>query len=247
LDEVIKKWVETEEKPSNLYQLLGRPIFDPDGEGLLQAARKATSIVHLYHNHHQKKVVDRAHQVEMQLEEAERIFSSEDLWREYDQRLTEQLCVEYAEGVGENFATWQSGNLRNWLRLVKLVHPKRVEDILAQLLTQSVTLPNREMELKDTFEVGPLLKRKSPMPHQSIAPTPQSDVLSQNMVQPSTKKHPGPLEFQRSPPTTSQSEIYSRPEKRGVFWIVISAILTFLILSLIALAIILFRLGTRGG
>jgi hypothetical protein len=96
---------------------------------------------------------------------------------------------------------------------------------------------------EDPLEVGPLLKRKSPLPHQSIPPIPQSDVLPQCTDQHSAKKHLVPVGFSPTPPPPPpQSAIYSGHKNRGVFWIFISAILTFLLLSLISLTIFLFTL-----
>jgi hypothetical protein len=92
---------------------------------------------------------------------------------------------------------------------------------------------------EDPREGGPLLKRKLPLANQSVSPISPSDALSLSANQHNPQMRPTPVVFPRTPPPPPQYTAYSRHKNRGIFWIVISAIATFLLLSLITLASIL--------
>ncbi|HUG92776.1 MAG TPA: hypothetical protein VML55_18185 [Planctomycetaceae bacterium] len=130
MDDTLRTWFDSDESPSDFYQLLGKPRLHPSRDELLEAVRAAYRAVHTFENHAPAAKLPRARDLQRLIMEAEQVIGSDDTWRAYDESLAGRLREQYVAGAGGNAAAWRLENLRLWLTRSQNVHPARVEELI---------------------------------------------------------------------------------------------------------------------
>jgi len=128
----IRHWLEHDRQPADLYELLGRPRFDPDHQQLLAVVRSAYAELLPYQNHRDAHVAERAIELQKELGHAEDILSSPAKLREHHEGILSRLREEYAKVRGEG-EDWRRPRLKSWLRQEQSVHPEQSESLARML------------------------------------------------------------------------------------------------------------------
>jgi len=129
----VRDWLETDARPADLYELLGRPRFDPQQEELSAAVRAAYAELLDYQNHADPAIVRRAVQLQMELGRAADVLSSPAKLQVHCDSIVDRLRLEYerAKGAGP---PWSPTRLRTWLSAEQSVHPQRLDTTVQSLL-----------------------------------------------------------------------------------------------------------------
>jgi hypothetical protein len=130
-------WIRNARPPGNLYELLGRPRFDPDSDGLKESIAAAYRLWRPYLKHPKPEVAGRARDLLEQLGRAQDVFGDPAKHAAYDQNLVRTLTEDYARQRGSMKRAWSVELLRRWLVEEQGVHPVRLEAILATLLSEA--------------------------------------------------------------------------------------------------------------
>jgi len=129
----VRDWLETDARPADLYELLGRPRFDPHREELSAAVRAAYAELLDYQNHADPAIVRRAVQLQMELGRAADVLSSPAKLQAHCDSILDRLRLEYerAKGAGP---PWSPARLRTWLSAGQSVYPERLDTTVQSLL-----------------------------------------------------------------------------------------------------------------
>ena len=162
----IKDWLEHDRQPADMYELLGRPRFDPDHQQLLAVVRSAYAELLPYQNHADANVAERAIELQRELGHAEDILSSPKRLREHHEGILGRLREEYAKvkGGGED---WHRPRLQSWLRQEQSVHPEQ-SDSLARMLS-SPWEETLEFACHETQVVEPVLREPEAVGEETVA------------------------------------------------------------------------------
>jgi tetratricopeptide (TPR) repeat protein len=145
---IVRYWVETNQEPADLYELLGRPRLDPDLYRLREAIRTAYAELLLYQNHNDAKTAQRVCELQRHLGAAEVTLSDAARLRVHHEAVLANLRDAYAKAKGASEADWDLPRLRTWLEHKQSVHPERVE-----ALAQAILAPSGQALEIDYFEL----------------------------------------------------------------------------------------------
>jgi hypothetical protein len=134
VEETLRQWFDSDENPSDFYQLLGKPRLDPARDELLDAVRSAYRALHSIENHAASERLPRARLLQKMIVEAEQVIGAEAQWRSYNESLAARLRTQYVAGAGRDPSTWRMENLRLWLARTQNVHPSRVDELVASFV-----------------------------------------------------------------------------------------------------------------
>lgn len=164
----IRDWLEHDRQPADLYELLGRPRFDPDHRQLLAVVRSAYAELLPYQNHRDANVAERAIELQKELGHAEDILSSPPKLREHHEGILSRLREEYArvKGGGKD---WGRPRLKSWLRKDQAVHPEQ-SGTLAQMLS-SPCEDTLEFACHETQLVEPVLEEPKAVEEPAVEET----------------------------------------------------------------------------
>ncbi|MCY2987326.1 MAG: hypothetical protein NTY19_05600, partial [Planctomycetota bacterium] len=133
-------WIKAGTTPTDLYQLVGRPLYHRNRADLLNAARACNRPLHSLQNHADNALAERAIQLQTQVAEALVTFSDEQKWRDYDARLARQLGEQYATQFGRDVSRWQPANLERWLT-AREVPQEQQDEVIKQMRAAGATKP----------------------------------------------------------------------------------------------------------
>jgi WD40 repeat protein len=156
MDQPLPDWIGGARPPGDLYELLGRPRFDPDADGLLAVVRAAHRRWRPYLDHRRPEVARRAQDLLTQLGRARDVFGDPAKHAVYDQDLTRSLAEDYRRRQGAPTRPWRVESLRRWLAEERDVHPARLDAILAALSSPEMARVPRP----DADPTGPVLPAK---------------------------------------------------------------------------------------
>src|SRR5947207_639604 len=110
----ITEWLRTKSLPRHLYELLGRPVLDPDRDGLLRALRAANRELLEYQSHPDRAIAARAMALLTELGRALSTLEDPARLRAHDEEILASLRQEYALTRGP--AALEAGDdLPGWL------------------------------------------------------------------------------------------------------------------------------------
>jgi tetratricopeptide (TPR) repeat protein len=151
----IRFWVESNRRPGDLYELLGRLRFDPDIHELRDAVRAAYAELLLYQNHSDPHIAQRVNELQRELGAAEAVLSDPVKLHECETDLLVILTAMFAEAKAASKEDWSLPRLRLWLNRQQRVHPERVETIAeAVLLRAGQESASGHMELEEDRGLG---------------------------------------------------------------------------------------------
>jgi hypothetical protein len=136
VEDNLRRWFDSDEDPSDFYELLGKPRLHPVREDLLEGLRAAYRAVHTFENNAPAARLPRARDLQRRLMEAEQVLGNDDEWRAYDQSLAGHLRMRYVAGAGRDPAKWRLENLRGWLAN-QSVHPARIEELVKSFVAET--------------------------------------------------------------------------------------------------------------
>ena len=128
----IRHWLESERRPANLYELLGRPTFDPDRPGLLAAVRAAYAQLLPYENHKDREISARAMGLLKELGRAEDLLSDAGKLRVHHAAILDDLRDICAAARAASPQPWDAARLRAWLE-ERGVHPHQLNWVVHSL------------------------------------------------------------------------------------------------------------------
>jgi len=147
---VIPKWLDKEAQPSNLYELLGHPCFDPRHQDLLETVRSAYAELLPYQNHADAAVARRAMQLQMELGRAEATLADPDKLRAHDAAVIGRLRESYAAACGGEPPPWDAARVRQWLQQRHCVHCDRLDWAERTIVAAATeTGENRPLDTRD--------------------------------------------------------------------------------------------------
>ena len=126
----ILDWLDAEEGPQDIYDLLGFSRFDPDRSRIQDSVRQATRDLLPYQSHNNNKVAQKAMQLLTELGGAEIVISDQDKLKEHDQQVVDLLYDQYVEQHGENVDSWDRDSLRDWLSEQGRIHTSAINGTL---------------------------------------------------------------------------------------------------------------------
>ena len=218
MEESLRQWLEGDEIPTDFYELLGVQRFHPGRDELLQAIRKTSRVLLLYQNHQGPERAQQARRLQMLLGEAEQTLSEDGRWQPYEEGLLQQIRQQYAEGAGDA-STWRPVNVRRWLKVVKNVHPNRLDELTAKLVPASestAAAPTlKDVELVEVDEPAtdqeypvssptPLTQEPTSQPINPLAP-PSVYRLAQPVEPPGNSRSTGPTQPTELPAQSSDA------------------------------------------
>jgi hypothetical protein len=133
--ENLREWFDSDETPTDFYQLLGKPRLHPSREELQDAIRSAYRTLHTLENHVEAGKLPRARALQRMIVEAEQVVGDQERWRDYDETLVAELRARYAAGAGGEASSWRRDNLGRWLARIQNVHPARIPGLVEAFLT----------------------------------------------------------------------------------------------------------------
>ncbi len=111
----IRDWLETDRRPAHLYELLGRPLFDPHRESLLAAVRAAYAELHPFENHPDGTTARRAMELLGQLGRAEVVLSDAEKLQSYHESILVELREAWNRAQSDPDDPASPVQLRSWL------------------------------------------------------------------------------------------------------------------------------------
>jgi sulfatase modifying factor 1 len=145
----VRDFLHTERQPTDIYDLLGRPRFDPDREALASLIRSAYGELLPLQNHRDPKMARRAMQLQLELGRAQDVLSHDGKLKGHHRQILDALRTAYLAARGEAQEDWVLGRLKFWLRGVGSVHPACL-NVVARLVRDG-TQPALEAELEKTL------------------------------------------------------------------------------------------------
>ncbi len=181
----IRDWLEKDRQPADLYELLGRPRFDPDREQLLAAVRAAYAELLIYQNHEDRDVAQRAVELLKELGRAEGVLHDPAKLRAHHEAILNRLCEAYAREKGDQ-GEWSLGRLRSWLWREQSVHLEYLERVGVALLSpgdKTIDFGSAETQKREPVVEEPspeeraaYIEELSPFPDALAASDPQGQV-----------------------------------------------------------------------
>lgn len=144
----IHGWLNRDTQPADLYELLGRPRFDPDREALLAIVRTAYASLLPYQNHSERRLSRRAVELQRELGRAEGILSDPKKLRVHHDMILERLSSACDEARRIAAEPWSQQRLCEWLRQ-QAVHPDRISWVASCLslrVAETLVLDHCETE-----------------------------------------------------------------------------------------------------
>ena len=139
----IRRWLEADRLPADLYELLGRRRFDPDQSALLAATRAAHRELLPYQNHPDAAKARRALALLIELGRAEDVLTHANKMRAYHEQLLDRLREAYGRLPGPAEDVWTLAHLQGWLSGVAGVHPQAVAAVAQSLLPPLSAQPKK--------------------------------------------------------------------------------------------------------
>lgn len=127
MDKVVAKWLKSKASPATLYELLGRPLLDPDLEGMLGLVRSSNRALWPYQDHADAAVAKRAQKLLEELGRAEDTLGNSGKLRAYQRDLLGKLFVEYSGSNGGPAPTWEAAPVMRWLS-ARGIHPEGLQN-----------------------------------------------------------------------------------------------------------------------
>jgi hypothetical protein len=106
--------------------LLGKAWFDPDRAELFEAIRSAYAELLPYQNHHDRKVAERAVQLQKELGRAESVLSDPKRLMSHHLEMVEQLRRSFEIAAEEADQYWDSAQVEAWLIERQGIHREAV-------------------------------------------------------------------------------------------------------------------------
>lgn len=125
-------WLERDQAPAHLYNLLGRNLFDPDHEALRAAITAANKELWPYQNHADTALAKRAMRLLAELGKAAAILDHPERLAKYEREVIATLRAEYAASHGPRANGWDAANLGEWLQ-TKGIAPERFKDVFREM------------------------------------------------------------------------------------------------------------------
>lgn len=125
----ITTWLEKEELP-DLYRLLGRPLLDPDIDGLTGILKTAARDLLHYQNHVDPLKAGRAMVLLMELGRVESLLADPERLAAMNQRLVAELSAQCAERFAADGPHWKRQDVREWLERERHISPAALDETL---------------------------------------------------------------------------------------------------------------------
>jgi hypothetical protein len=145
-------------EPGDLYELLGRPRFDPDVAELNAALRAVNREILPYQNHADPQVVQRATRLLWELGRIEALLQEPDQLRAAHQEIVDQLRRDFEQVNETDRKTWTDAQIGHWLLANCCVHPARVAAVAALLLSESTNVSALDAGSVATDKARPLMR-----------------------------------------------------------------------------------------
>ena len=120
----IREWLKSDARPANLYDLLGVRRFDPDCAKLLETVRQACRELRSYQNHRDPHVVDRAAQLQRELQRAEATLVDSGRLLSHHLEMIDCLRRLLETATDDAGQYWDRVQVETWLVERQRVHPK---------------------------------------------------------------------------------------------------------------------------
>jgi hypothetical protein len=138
-------WLLRERLPTDLYELLGAPLFDPDRQRLLELVHAAYAELLRYQNHEDRVVVDRVVRLQGELGRAEEVFSDPAKTCRYQESLLPALREAYADACRATGGHGGEQNLLEWMKR-QGVHPSQFAMLAHAIAPGDERVPGRTAE-----------------------------------------------------------------------------------------------------
>jgi len=136
----VLSWLERDDWPRDVYELLGRRRFDPDTAGMCKEVNVAARELLPYQTHLNPETARRAMLLlTEQVGHAANVLSDAEKLGQQNEDLYARLRSECADRFGSDEQHWQRAKLKRWLLKEANVHPAAVGDVLATLLPETET------------------------------------------------------------------------------------------------------------
>lgn len=160
----LQRWLNTDDPPVDVYELLDQPRLCPAG-ALMDAVRAANRELIDFQNHPDAAVVKRARRLQMLLGQTEHLLNDDALLAEFEAEFWLRIRQEFSANAGSQEA-WQPSAIRQWLRLVHNLSPGRLDEGVQQILRDAPARPagrtpagssvsQRRVGQYDLFETAP--------------------------------------------------------------------------------------------
>jgi len=136
----IRDWLANDKRPANLYDLLGKPWFDPDRAELFEAIRTAYAELLPYQNHQDRKVAERAVQLQKELGRAESVLSDPKRLMSHHQEMVGHLRRVFETASEEADQYWDSAQVERWLVEQQGVHGEAATSVGRALTSPGKTV-----------------------------------------------------------------------------------------------------------
>lgn len=130
---IIKPWINRDEEPRNVYELLGFALLDADRDALLAASESANEDLLNYQNIADAAKQTRALKLFEILGRFQAVLETPDLLRQHEDMVIEDLRTRCIGAFGNDSSRWNHPQLQQWL-LHQRVHPASVSRMLGELL-----------------------------------------------------------------------------------------------------------------
>jgi hypothetical protein len=131
----ILKWLSQKTSPEDHYELLGRPRFDPDMQGIAAAVQSAHRALHAYQDHADAAVAERALQILQELGRIAHLLNEGARWRHHDREVLAALATECRRRYPRGNEAPDPDSVQQWLLNEKHVHPARVGAVTAVIMS----------------------------------------------------------------------------------------------------------------
>lgn len=133
MEPLVAKWLRGTAPPATIYELLGRPLLDPDAEALDAALRALNRAAWPYQTHPDAETARRALDLLAELGRAAVVLGDSDRRISHEREALDRLAAEYAARRPDPDG-WRTPLILAWLDTEKDVHRDRLGEALAALL-----------------------------------------------------------------------------------------------------------------
>lgn len=130
---IMKPWINRDEEPRNVYELLGFALLDADRAALLAASESANEDLLNYQNIADAAKQTRALKLFEILGRFQAVLETPDLLRQHEDKVIDDLRTRCIGAFGNDSSRWSHPQLQQWL-LHQRVHPASVPRVLGELL-----------------------------------------------------------------------------------------------------------------
>jgi hypothetical protein len=130
----ILKWLSQNTSPEDHYELLGRPRFDPDLQGIAASVQSAHRALHAYQDHADASVAKRALQILQELGRVAHLLNDATRWRQHDREVLAALATACRRRFPRRNEAPDADSVQRWLLDEKHVHPARAGVVTAVIM-----------------------------------------------------------------------------------------------------------------